>query len=88
MRLWHPVKVQETLLSTSEDRLAVDLIVRVDGGVQDVSGFGFGVDNFGISLLGQVTDSLLVLLGKILAEGELGFDVVTLGDQMLLRLKS
>ena len=80
MRLWHPVEMQKTLFSSSEDRLAVDFIVRIYGGVQDVSGFRLCVNNLDVAFLGQVSHPFLVLFGKILAQKELGLDVVTLGN--------
>ena len=86
MRFRHSVEMQKTLLPASEDWLAVDVIIRIDWRVQDVSGVRLWIYYLDVTFLGQILDPLLVLLGKILAEKQLGHGVKTFGDKGLFSL--
>ena len=86
MRFGHPVEVNETLFAATEDGLAVGVVIGIGRRVDDVRRFGLGLDELRVSLLGDIADSILVLLGQVFAQVELELGVVALLDQRLFGL--
>ncbi len=86
MRLWHAVEVNKTLIATSKDGFAVDVVVGINRRVEDVRRLALHVNNFDVALLGQVADTVLVLFRKVFAQKELRLRMVPLCDQSLLCL--
>ena len=86
MGLWHPVEVNEALLATPKDRLAVGVVVGVSRRVDDVGRFSLCLNDLCIPLLRDIPDSVFILLRQILSQTEPELRVEAFRDERFIRL--